>query len=63
MLPQQAIQEFKELYKKRYGVELSDQEASHRANNLFNLYKVTYMPDSIIEPELHKKVIIKNKNL
>lgn len=50
MLPQQAIQEFKELYKKRYGVELSDEEASGRANRLFNLYKVTYMPKSIIEP-------------
>lgn len=58
-LPQEAIKEFKGLYKKQYGVELSDQEASRRANNLFNLYKVTYMPDSIIEPELHKKFIIK----
>jgi len=55
MLPEKAIQEFKELYKKRYGVELSDQEASYRANNLFNLYKVTYMPGLIIEPELPKK--------
>jgi len=55
MLPEKAIQEFKELYKKRYGVELSDQEASDRANRLFNLYKVTYMPESIIEPELPKK--------
>jgi hypothetical protein len=63
MLPRQAIQEFKELYKKRYGVELSDQEVSRRANNLFNLYKVTYMPDSIIEPEFPKKVIIKKINL
>lgn len=51
MLPEKAIQEFKELYKKRFGKELSDQEASYRANNLFNLYKVTYMPESIIEPE------------
>jgi hypothetical protein len=63
MLSEKAIQEFKELYKKRYGVELSDQEASYRANNLFNLYKVTYMPDSIIEPGLSQKVIIKNKDL
>jgi hypothetical protein len=50
MLPEKAIQEFKELYKKRYGVELSDEEASGRANRLFKLYKVTYMPESIIEP-------------
>lgn len=59
MLPEKAIKEFKELYKKRCGKKLSDQEASYRANNLFNLYKVTYMPDSIIEPELPKKVINK----
>ncbi|MDD5721581.1 MAG: hypothetical protein PHT16_04055 [Candidatus Pacebacteria bacterium] len=57
MLPEKAIKEFKELYKKRYGVELSDQEASYRANNLFNLYKVTYMPNSIIEPGFPKNVI------
>lgn len=55
MLPEKAIQEFKELYKKRFNKELSDQEASYRANNLFNLYRVTYMPESIIEPELPKK--------
>lgn len=55
MLPEKAIQEFKELYKRRFNKELSDQEASYRANNLFNLYKVTYMPESIIEPGLPKK--------
>ena len=54
-LPEKAIQEFKELYKNRFGEELSDQEASYRANNLFNLYKVTYMSESIIEPELPNK--------
>ena len=43
MLPPKAIQEFKELYKKRFGVELSDAEASFRANNLFKLYKVVYV--------------------
>jgi len=55
MLPEKAVQEFKKLYKKRFGKELSDQEASYRANNLFNLYRVTYMPESIIEAELPKK--------
>ncbi len=34
-------------------------EASRRANNPFNLYKVTYMSDSIIESGLPKKVINK----
>jgi len=63
ILPEKAIIEFQEIYKKEYGKEISREEASLRANNLFNLYKVTYMPESIIEPELLKKVIIKNKNL
>jgi len=48
MLPQEAIQQFKELFKKRYGVELSDEEASFRANNLFSLYKVTYIGEPSI---------------
>jgi len=39
MLPKEAIEEYKELYKKRFGVALSDAEASFRANNLVNLYK------------------------
>jgi len=39
MLPKEAIKEYKILYKKRFGVDLNDVEASFRANNLVNLYK------------------------
>lgn len=39
MLPPEAIEEYKLLYKKRFGVELSDAEASFRANHLVDLYK------------------------
>lgn len=46
MLPKEAIDEFKKLYKKRFGVDLSDEEAAFRANNLVNLYKATYGPES-----------------
>jgi len=49
MLPQEAIEQFKELYLKRYGVKLSDEEASYRANNLFNLYKITYMGEPSVD--------------
>lgn len=52
MLSQEAIEEFKELFKKRYGRELSDEEASKRANNLFNLYKTVYLP--VIEFKIDK---------
>ena len=43
MLPKKAIDQFKELYHKRYGVKLDDKEAEFRANNLFNLYKAVYI--------------------
>ena len=39
MLSKEAISEYKILYEKRFGVLLSDIEASFRANNLINLYK------------------------
>ena len=39
MLPKEAIQEFQKIYKERFGVDLSDAEASFRANNLVNLYR------------------------
>jgi hypothetical protein len=41
-LPDGAILEFKDLFRKRYHVELSDEEASFRANNLVNLYAAVY---------------------
>ena len=42
MLPPEAIEEFKGLYKKRFGEDLSNEDASRRANNLVNLYKFVY---------------------
>lgn len=37
----EAIEEYKKLYEKRFGVILNDTEASLRANNLVNFYKAT----------------------
>ncbi len=42
MLPKEAIEEFKKLYKERFRVELSDEEAVFRANNLVNLYEIVH---------------------
>ena len=42
MLPESAIKEFKELYLKNYGIELSDKEATRRANNFVALYMTVY---------------------
>ena len=49
MLPQESIEEFKGLYEKRYGVHLSDAQACERVNNLFKLYKITYMGEPSID--------------
>jgi len=42
MLPKEAIQEFKMIYAKIYKIELTDEEATRRANNLVALYKAVY---------------------
>jgi hypothetical protein len=42
MLPKEAIEEFKQLYVKHYDIELSDEEATYRANNLVALYVAVY---------------------
>ncbi len=42
MLSKEAIKQFKELYLKHYQVELSDAEATFRANNLFSLFEAVY---------------------
>ena len=42
MLPKEAVKEFKDLFRKIYKIELSDEEAFFRANNLFNLYEAIY---------------------
>lgn len=47
MLPKEAIEEYKRLYKKRFGVVLSDAEASFRANNLVKLYKAVLGSESL----------------
>jgi len=42
MLPKEAIQEFKKIYKAKFNIKLTDKEACFRANNLFSLYKAIY---------------------
>lgn len=46
MLPTEAIKEFKQIYKKEFDIEINDEEASFRANNLMNLYKAVYGDNS-----------------
>ena len=46
-LPTEAITEFKEIYLRIYGIQLSDEEAAFRANNLVTLYQVVLDTDQI----------------
>lgn len=56
MLPPKAIEEFKKIYKKSYGVELSDAEATDKANRLVNLYKAVYSDETwTLPPNFEKK--------
>ncbi|MDD5688666.1 MAG: hypothetical protein PHQ76_00090 [Caldisericia bacterium] len=57
-LPKEAIDEFKEIYKKNYEKELTDAEASEAANNLVGLFKLLY--DCSIK-ELQRKQRLKKE--
>ena len=43
-LSKEAVREFKEIYKKEFGEEISDQEALEKATNLLMLFNVIYRP-------------------
>ena len=51
MLPKKAIEEFKKIYKKSYGIELSDEEITDKANRLVNLYKAVYSDEKWTLPK------------
>jgi hypothetical protein len=38
-MPKAVIEEFKNIYREIYSIELSDDEAAFRAGNLINLYR------------------------
>jgi len=43
-LSKKAIDEYKEIYKRKFGEEITDQEAYEQASNLLRLFKVIYRP-------------------
>ncbi|KKP42402.1 MAG: hypothetical protein UR31_C0015G0002 [Parcubacteria group bacterium GW2011_GWA2_33_14] len=44
MLPQEAVDQYKKLYKNAYGVELEETEATQMANDLFEFMQAVYLP-------------------
>ena len=42
MLPEKAILEFKQIYKREYGEDLTDEEATERAYAVYDFFKIIY---------------------
>lgn len=57
MLNQLAIQEFKKIYFKKFGKNISDQEALELGIKLINLYKIIYQSKITEENEICRKKI------
>lgn len=56
MLSKEAIDEFKAIYKKQYGEDLSDFVASEAANRLVNLVSAVYKPIPIEHKEEFERI-------
>lgn len=56
MLPEQAIDEYIEIYRNKFGVTLSRKEAAFRANHLINLYK------AVLGPETHEVIKVEKQS-
>lgn len=57
MLSKQAIEEFRVIYFKEFGKELSFADATKQANSLIRLYKTVLSP---LKNESSKKLSLKN---
>ena len=55
MLPQKAILEFKAIYKRSYGVDLSYEQAEDCANRLVKLYRSVYSDEPFGRIEISQK--------
>ena len=46
MLPKEAVDQYKKIYKNVYHTELSEEEATEMANDLFEFMQAVYLPAS-----------------
>ena len=60
-LPQEALDEFKKLYKEKNGEDLSDFVASEAANRLVNLVGIVYKDLPLDNKEIREKIIKDNQ--
>lgn len=50
-LSKEAIEEYKQIYKKEFGEEISDQEAYEQGSRLIRLFEILYRADKRIKGE------------
>lgn len=62
MISDASLKEFKKLYLKRYGAELSNADALERANRLLNLYRAVYRKPLVIKIKSDEQKIRYTKN-
>lgn len=55
MISQEALEEFKAIYKKQFGIDLSDQDALEKATKLLTLMKLVYKPMTKEEYDMVQK--------
>lgn len=59
MISEEALKEFKVIYKKEFGVDLSDKDTLEKATKLLGLFKAVYKPISKDDyKELQKRLFI-----
>ena len=62
MLTKRTVEEFKEIYLRRYGVALTDADATELAANLLNFYRAVYPATNMKMKSVHEKKLQSETN-
>lgn len=61
MVSSEGLEKFKKLYLKRYGVQLTEQEAFEKANNFLNFYRAVFREPKNIKINIKNEQKIRTK--
>lgn len=61
MVSKEGLEKFKKIYLKRYGVQLSEQEAFETANNFLNFYRAVFREPKNIKINIKNEQKIRTK--
>ncbi len=62
MVSRASLAKFKQIYLQEYGIKLDEQTAYELANNLVNLYRSVYLPDTKNISQKYEKNTSTQKN-